>query len=62
MSEPYVALTAYSVPIPKALPDRRAALEWARTTGPKFPGCRIAQVTARGLRTIWKHEPQAVTA
>lgn len=50
----YAALTAYGVPIPKHLADRKAAMAWAETHGPTFPGCRIVQKTSQGLRTIWR--------
>lgn len=51
----FQALTAYGVTIPKAFPDRKAAMEWARITGPTFPGSRIVMKTASGMRTIWRH-------
>ena len=49
-----MALTLYGVRIPKAFEDRKAAMLWAETKGPAFPGCRLAIQTARGPRTIWR--------
>lgn len=53
----FVALTAYDVEIPKALADRKAALEWAETHGETFPGCRVVRRIGTAQRTIWKHAP-----
>lgn len=57
-SAAYVALTAYGVQIPKALADRKAAMEWAETHGELFPGCRIVRRVGVAQRTIWK-SPEA---
>lgn len=63
MAEPrFIALTAYDVPIPKALASRQDALRWAQEHGPYWPGARIVQRTARGLRTIWKHQAEEQAA
>lgn len=53
----YLALTAYNVQIPKSLPSRKAAMSWAEEHGEKWPGARIVQKTARGLRTVWRWTP-----
>jgi hypothetical protein len=58
----YTAVTAYGVPIPRYLGDRKAALEWAETEGDRFPGSRIIQHTSQGPRTIWRHEAEKVAA
>jgi hypothetical protein len=58
----YIALTAYGVEIPKALATRRAALAWAEANADRFPGCRIVQRTARGLRTVWRHSGERIAA
>ena len=53
------ALTVYGARIPKAFADRQKALEWAEANGATFPGCRVVQLTTRGPRTIWRHDPAA---
>lgn len=57
MTQPYTARTAYGAPIPRFLGNLQEALEWAEENAEQFPGCRITQQTAKGDRTIWKHEP-----
>jgi hypothetical protein len=59
----YVALTAYDVPLVQApMRDRKTALAWAQEHGDRWPGSRIVQITTRGLRTIWRHNPERIAA
>jgi hypothetical protein len=51
----YQAFTAYDVPIVcGSFIDRRSALSWAEREGERWPGARIIQRTASGVRTIWR--------
>ena len=53
------AQTIYGVRIPQALTSRREALDWAEHARNIFPGLRIVQHTAKGVRTIWRDERRA---
>jgi hypothetical protein len=55
MTAPYVALTYHDKPIVKGeFHNMKAALTWTRQAGKHWPGSRVVQRTARGLRTIWR--------
>ena len=55
----FAALTRYGATIPRHIGSRQEARDWAEAHGARFPGCRVVQLTARGPRTIWRHEPAA---
>jgi hypothetical protein len=54
VTQPYVALTAYGVQIPRFLATRSEAMAWAEAHGWQFPGSKIIQKTAKGDRVIWR--------
>jgi hypothetical protein len=54
VTQPYVALTAYGVQIPRFLATRSEAMAWAESEGARWPGAKIIQKTAKGDRVIWR--------